>query len=224
MCAEQRVGVHNHGLGALGNDLVDSCAEPSRRAGGHAQCSQTPGGTAAFSGSPVRGLRGVVFVEQDGDATRLRDRDMQILNELAEDVLELVGDPGGVASRIGQAGDETIAYGVDDEGHHDRDRLRGALGRASTRRAAGDDHLDLLRDQFLHQWCDAVAVALVFGDAVLDVAALEPAKLTHALPESVVRHVGSGRSDGQHADAAHRCHRLGPACSMQSEQAKCGHL
>ena len=69
MCAEQRVGVHHHGLGALGNDLVDSRAEPSRWASGHAQRSQTPGGTAAFSRGPVRGLRRVVLVEQDGDAT-----------------------------------------------------------------------------------------------------------------------------------------------------------
>jgi len=101
-----------------------------------------------------------VLATTRNDTPSVRRDDVQDLDQLAQHLFALVGNPGDVAPRLGQTCDKPVADGVRDAHHDDRYRLRGSLRRPRDRTAPGHDHLDFLPDQFAGQCVQAIHVAI----------------------------------------------------------------
>jgi hypothetical protein len=84
-----------------------------------------------------------VGVERHADPAGLRRGLQQRLELLGEDAVVAAAQAGDVAARPRAAGDETLALGVADREHDDRDPLRRLHQRAQRRRRAADDQAGL---------------------------------------------------------------------------------
>ena len=155
-------------------------------------------------------------MRQDQNSGDLRRGLLQQLQPFAGNRRLADRDAGGIAARMGEAGDEAAADRVGDHREHDGKRAGLAKQGCQHRSANGEDYIRVDANQFFGGGSDALAP--VAGKTMLDrdVAAVDPAQFAQPLdqaarlqyPEHVVRRAGRRR---QIADAAHPLGRLCPS-------------
>jgi hypothetical protein len=99
-------------------------------------------GAAIFISASVGQVRGVVGIDEEGDAAHIRDRLAQHLQPLGAEVGTEHGIAGDVSAWAGEAGDQARAHRIANADHDDGNGRRGLFGGVRRRCAEGRDHVD----------------------------------------------------------------------------------
>ena len=163
----------------------------------------------------------VVRVPEHRDPRRLRHRFGEELEALRTELHGLIGDAGHVAAGPREARDQADAFGVTDEGQHDRDRRGRVLGRRGRRASHGDDDVHLELDQLGRERGKALLLGVGPPAEVHDVLRLDVAQIPERLSQRQRwRAIRRPRAAGQESDAPRLAPRLRLGGERRRDQAE----
>lgn len=152
----------------------------------------------------AQGHPSIVRVVEDRHPRRLWHRLLEELEALGAQGHRLVGHPGDVAARPGEAVDQAEAHRVADEPHHDRDRGRGLPGRLGRGAADRHDRVHVERDQLGREGGEPLLPGVGPAHHVRDVPVLDVAELLEGLTQGQGREpVGRARPPGEERHLPH---------------------
>ena len=114
-----------------------------------------------------------------------------------------VGNSGDIATRPGEARDQSGFDRISGHRHDNRNVARRLLRRPRCRREPGHDHIDFEPHQLRRQIGQPACLAFIRAELVSDVSPLEVTELAHRLAKQPPEFFRTGRSDYQHTDDRH---------------------
>jgi hypothetical protein len=174
--------------------------------------AEAEGGLRQIPDLRVRGRTGRVHGHHE--RSRARDELAHELQALARDLHAQAGNPGEIASRPRQAGNETEPDGISPQFEDDRDGFGCRFCRERHLRAARrDDHGHALAYEIQRQLRQAAILPLGPAKRDGDIAALDETRLGEAFTERLQpAGIGLGRFRSEIADHRHRWLRAGALC------------